>query len=87
MKEKLRKKLTEAMTARGLTANKVARLICGGESELKYATTRVRIYQFLRGKNTLGIETLERIFSALGLTLKIEVYGTETIQRQDQPKD
>lgn len=87
MKNKLRKELTEAMTARGLTANKVARLVCNGDSELKYVTTRVRIYQFLQGKNTLGTETLERIFSALGLTLKIEVYGTETIQRQDQSKD
>lgn len=78
MKEKFRDILKLVMSSRQLNANKVARLV-ESDSGMKYEQMRVRIYQYIHGKNTLSLDTLEKIFKALDVNIKISAYDKNLI--------
>lgn len=76
MRELIRRKLIEVLEKKRLNANKVARMLC--KDNRRYNQLRVRIYQYLRGRNTLGVETLSEIFTALGIEITINYEQAST---------
>lgn len=74
-KETIRQRLKETIKERGLSINDIAKLV---PSEKNFESFRVRIYQYVRGFNTLSLDAVEKIFNALGLELTIQIHENYT---------
>lgn len=71
IKDCFRSILKNYLETRGENPSSVAKKV--SKSEREYRQLRVRIHAFLRGKNTLSVDSVEKLLKALGASIEINV--------------